>query len=207
MTDPRAQLVADGYDAMPDAWEAFRAQVKSDPRLEWLDELTRRTPDGSRVVELGCGNGTVETRELARRYQLTGVDLSEAQLRRARKAVPGAEFVCADLLSIEFEPESLGAVASFYVFNHVPRELLAGLFSRIRTWLRPDGHVLVALGCTDLPDWRGDWLGVPMFFSSYLPEKNTRIVETARLQVVRDEVVTIEEPEGPVSFQWILARR
>ena len=67
--------------------------------------------------------------------------------------------------------------------------------------------MLVALGCTDLPDWRGDWLGVPMFFSSYLPEKNTRIVETARLQVVRDEVVTIEEPEGPVSFQWMLARR
>ena len=207
MTDPRAQLVADGYDAMADSWEVFRVHLGDDPRLEWLEELTRRVPEGSSVVELGCGNGTLETKLLAERYELVGVDLSEEQLRRARLRVPEARFVHGDLLTIALEPESLDAVAAFYVFNHVPRELLAGLFARIRSWLRPGGYVLSALGCTDLAGWHGEWLGVPMFFSSYLPAENCALVEAAGLELVRDEVVTISEPDGPVPFHWILGRR
>jgi SAM-dependent methyltransferase len=207
VTDPRARLVADGYDTMHDAWEEFRARVHDDPRLEWLDELVARTPAGSAVVELGSGNGTVETQRLAERYELVAVDLSEEQLRRARLRVPGARFVHADLLTVGFEPESVDAVAAFYVFNHVPRELLAELFARIGSWLRPGGHVLATLGSIDLPGWHGSWLGVPMFFSSFTPDRNRQLIERAGLTLVRDEVVTIAEPDGPVPFHWILAQR
>ena len=32
MSDPRTRLVADGYDAMIDTWEAWATQVTDDPR-------------------------------------------------------------------------------------------------------------------------------------------------------------------------------
>ena len=67
------------------------------------------------------------------------------QARRARDAVPEAKFVQADFTTLELEPESFDAVVSFYAFNHVPRELLAPTFARIRRWLVPSGLPMMAL--------------------------------------------------------------
>ena len=206
MSDPRTQLVAAGYDAMAETWEDWSARITDDPRHDWLEKLIAVLPPDARVAELGCGNGTRETRELAARAQLTCVDLSEEQLRRARERVPEAEFVHGDLTTIEFDAGSLDAVAAFYVFNHVPRELLPALFERIHRWLRPGGHLLATLGASDLPDWHGEWLGVPMFFSGHSPEVNVRLLRDAGFELVREEPVTITEPEGAVTFHWVLAR-
>jgi len=207
VSDSRIQLVATGYDAMADTWEEWSARVADDPRREWLDALLAVLPDDAVVAELGCGNGTRETDELASRSRLTGVDLSEEQLRRARLRVPNAEFVRADLTTIEFGEASLDAVAAFYVLNHVPRELLPGLFAAIHRWLKPGGHFLASLGASDLEGWQGKWLGVPMFFSGHAPETNRSLLRDAGFALVRDEPVTIAEPEGRVTFHWVLARR
>jgi len=207
VSDPRTRLVAAGYDAMADTWEDWSARVTDDPRHEWLDELLAALPAQARVVELGCGNGTRETRELAACTRLIGVDLSEEQLRRARERVPNAEFVHGDLTTIEFDAGSLDAVASFYVFNHVPRELLAPLLTRIHSWLTSPGWLLAAFGTGDEAEWFGDFLGEPSFFSSFAPAVNTELVKDAGFMIEHDEVVSITEPEGPVQFQWILARR
>ena len=207
MSDRRTQLVAAGYDAMADTWEDWSARVVDDPRHAWLEELLAVLPADARVVELGCGNGTRETRALAQRAHLTGVDLSDEQLRRARDRVPAAEFVHGDLTTIEFDAGSLDAVAAFYVLNHVPRESLPGLFQRIHGWLRPGGHLLATLGAADVPAWEGEWLGVPMFFSGHPPETNARLLRDAGFVLVHEEPVTITEPEGAVTFHWVLARR
>ena len=206
MTDPRTELVARGYDTMIDTWEAWAAQIEEDPRDEWAADLATRLPEDARVLELGCGGGTIETQELAARFRLTGLDLSERQLERARQRVPQAEFVHGDLTAVEFPPASFDAVVAFYSFNHVPRELLAPVFSRIRRWLVPGGWFMAALGTGDIEAWTGDFLGAQTFFSSFPPATNTRLLRDAGLDVVRDEVVAIAEPEGPVRFQWILAR-
>jgi SAM-dependent methyltransferase len=205
MSDARTELVAAGYDAMADTWEDWSSRVTDDPRHEWLGELLAVLPPAARVVELGCGNGTRETRELAARTRLTGVDLSVEQLRRARERVPNAAFVHGDLTSIEFEAGSLDAVASFYVFNHVPRELLAPPLARIRSWLVSGGWLLAAFGTGDETEWFGDFLGAPSFFSSFPPTVNAELVRDAGFAVTRNEVVSITEPEGAVRFQWILA--
>ena len=53
----------------------------------------------------------------------------------------------------------------------------------------------------------GDWLGAPTFFSSFPPETNTRLVREAGFEILRDELVTFREPDGDVTFQWVLAMR
>jgi cyclopropane fatty-acyl-phospholipid synthase-like methyltransferase len=159
------------------------------------------------VLELGCGAGVATTQRLAERFRVVGVDVSAEQVRRARAAVPGAEFIQGDFTALELEAESFEAVVSFYAFNHVPRELLAPTFARIRTWLVPGGLLMTALGTTDLEGWTGEWLGAPTFFSSFPPETNTRLVRQAGFELLRDELVTFREPDGEVTFQWVLAKR
>ena len=210
MNDPRTQVVAEGYDAIGERFVGWRDRIVGDPRNRWAEELTSRLPDGASVLELGCGAGLPDTELLARRFRVTGVDISPEQVRRARANVAGANFVLADFTAPDFDPGVFDAVAAFYSFNHVPRDLLAGLFGRIRSWLVPEGLFLVALGTSDNEGWTGDFLGAPTFFSSYPPETNRRLLDEAGFERLLDEVVTFVEPEpepGEARFQWVLARR
>jgi SAM-dependent methyltransferase len=204
--DSRTQIVADGYDAIGETFAVWRELIVGDPREEWEAELASRLSDGARVLELGCGAGTVETRRLAQRFAVTGVDISPRQVERARATIPEAEFVCADFTELELPAGSLDAVVAFYTLNHVPRELLAPLLASVHDWLVPGGWLMVAFGTSDTPGWAGEWLGAETFFSSYPPDVNSELVRGAGFTIERDELVTFEEPEGPATFQWVLAR-
>jgi SAM-dependent methyltransferase len=206
VADPRTQIVADGYDVMGEAFAAWRERIVGDPRREWEDELAGLLAEGARVLELGCGGGTPETRRLAQRFAVTGVDISPRQVERAREAIPEAEFVCADFTELDLPRASFDGVVAFYVFNHVPRDLLGPLLAHIHGWLVPGGRLLTAFGVSDLEGWTGDWLGAPTFFSSFPPDVNSRLVQEAGFAIERDEVVTFVEPEGEARFQWVLAQ-
>ena len=48
-----------------------------------------------------------------------------------------------------------------------------------------------------------------MFFSSYPPETNRRLLTDAGFELLREETASIVEPEpdGETTWQWVLARR
>ena len=81
------------------------------------------------------------------------------------------------------------------------------MFRRIAGWLRPNGLFLAALGAQDSPDWVGEWLGAPMFFSSFDAAENRRLVSAAGFDLLIADVLETIEPGGPVPFLWVLARR
>ena len=207
MNDPRTALVGKGYDVIGETFVDWRDRIVGDPRRRWADELASRLPDGARVLELGCGVGVPDTQLLAERFRVTGVDISRKQIDRARANVPSASFLRADFTSLELDPGSFEAVAAFYSFNHVPRDLLSDLFRRIHSWLVPGGLFMTALGVSDTEGWIGDFLGAPTYFSSFPPETNRHLLRDADFDLLLDEVVTFLEPDGEASFQWVLARR
>jgi SAM-dependent methyltransferase len=204
--DPRTQIVSEGYDAIGETFAEWRERIVGDPRREWEQELSSRLHEGARVLELGCGSGSEETRRLAQRFAVTGVDISPRQVERARAAIPEATFTVADFTELDLRAGSYDAVVSFYVFNHVPRDLLAALLGRVHAWLSEGGWLLSAFGVSDLEGWTGNWLGAPTYFSSFPPEVNSRLVLEAGFTLERDEVVEFEEPEGRARFQWVLAQ-
>ena len=91
--DPRTDLVGRGYNAIGERFAEWRDRIVGDPRREWEAELVSRLPEGARVLELGCGAGVPDTQRLAKRFQVTGVDVSAEQVRRARASVPEAVFI------------------------------------------------------------------------------------------------------------------
>jgi cyclopropane fatty-acyl-phospholipid synthase-like methyltransferase len=207
MSDSRTRIVGDGYDVMADHFADWRNRIVDDPRDWWTEQLTMRVPAGARILELGCGAGVPDAKRLAERFDVTGVDISREQIARARANVPEADFMQADFTDLELEPASFDAVAAFYVLNHVPRDLLAALLARVHSWLVPGGYLLTTFGTSDTDSWVGEWLGTTMFFSSFPPETNSRLLTDAGFQLVLDELETMQEPEGEVEFQWVLAQR
>jgi SAM-dependent methyltransferase len=209
VNDPRTRIVGEGYDAMADEFATWRDRIVGDPRERWRGELGSRLPDGARVLELGCGNGIPDALELAEKFRVTGVDISAEQIARARQNVPTATFVQADLTAIDFDEGSFDAVAAFYSFNHVPRDLLVPLFARVHTWLVPGGLLLASFGTSDTESWVGEWLGTTMFFSSFPPATTSRLLGEAGFELLLDELVPMREPDEDeeAPFHWVLARR
>ena len=207
MRDDVKRVIETGYDAIADRFADWQREIRGSTRLERIEELLTLLPPRPDILELGVGAGVRSTRLLAERGRLTGVDLSAEQLRRARERVPGATLLHADFTELELEPESFDAVVAAYVLNHVPQEELAPLAVRVAGWLRPGGYFLGTFGANDNRGWTGEWLGVEMFFAGLPPDENRRLVETAGLEVLVDEIEVSIEPEGEARFQWLLARK
>ena len=195
-----------GYDELAPRFGEWGERIEGDPWERFLEELAGRLPNGARVLDLGCGNGT-KTARLARRFEVVGVDISEEQLRLARAQVPGATFLQADFAELDLPAESLDAVTAFYSIVHVPRGRHPDLFARIERWLRPGGHFLASLSHFGGPDRTEEWLGVEMFFSGFDAETNRRLVGEAGFELLADELVWMREPEGDAAFLWVLARK
>jgi SAM-dependent methyltransferase len=191
---------------MADRFAEWGARVEGDPRDRFLDELVGRIAPGGSVLDLGCGAGLPSTRRLAETFRVVGVDISEAQIARARRNVPAAELIRANVLDLDLPDASFDGVCALYSISHVPRSEHGRLFAMVRRWLRPGGVFLASLGVGDLPDWTGDWLGVPMFFSSHDADGNRRLLAEAGLDVVHDEVVSMREPEGEAGFLWVVCQ-
>jgi len=199
-------VVARGYDAAARRYLEWSALRPSEARLAYLRRASDLIPPGARVLELGCGAGVPMTAALADGRDVTGVDISAAQIALARRNVPTASFLQADLTTIDVPPASVDAVVAFYALTHVPRNEHAGLLGRIRSWLRPGGVFIASLGVEDDPGGiERDWLGADMYFSHFSARVNRRLVAAAGFTIERADVVQEPEDRHDARFLWIVA--
>ena len=203
--DPK-QIVAQGYDQVADAYAQLE-HTATWPRMRWLDKLLAVLPASAAVLDLGCGSGDPADIALAHQHQVTGVDISEAQIIKARQNVPSGTFLHADLGSISFPPASFDAVVSFYTLEHLPREEHAAIFGRLATWLRPGGYLLLGTEAAESAGSVGTWLGVPMFFSSYDPVTVQQLISDAGMVIQETAMERQTEQSHEIAYLWILAQK
>jgi cyclopropane fatty-acyl-phospholipid synthase-like methyltransferase len=201
-------LVRRGYDAISAAYRSDDGQPAPSSAEDvsryagWAAELADLLPVGATVADLGCGIGLPGTRALIeRRLRVIGIDFSEVQLARARRLVPAAGLVQADMTALHLRPASLDAVVSFYALIHVPLEDQRDLFPRIRSWLRRGGYLLAITGARR---WTGTdtYLGAEMFWDIADTATYLRWLTAARLEPLWHRYV----PEGDSGHSLILAR-
>jgi cyclopropane fatty-acyl-phospholipid synthase-like methyltransferase len=203
-----SRTVQAAYDELGSRFGEWMARLEGEPLERFLGELAERLPVGSAVLELGCGDART-TKQLAERFEVTGIDLSGEQLRLARASVPDVVFRQADMMELELPGDAYDAVTAFYSFMHVPREEHAELLARIFGWLRPGGLMLAPLSTIGGPDRVEQWLGVEMFFSGWDAETNRALVREAGFEVLVDEEIPMQEADSEyeTAFLWVLARK
>ena len=205
--DEHKRIVEEGYDAVAQRYSDW-AQREPRLRMQFVSKVFEFLATGSRVLELGCGSGRPVAQALAHRFQVTGMDISATQLTLARQHVPNANFVRADMSTVEFRPAAFDAVISLYSITHVPRVDHPGLLARIARWIKPGGYLLINMGAGDAPDSIDEeWLGVPMFFSHFDAETNQHLIRDAGFEILEAHVITEEEDSQQVKFLWVVARK
>lgn len=111
-----------------------------------LPPLLRLLPKGRRlrVLDLGCGNGSLTAQIAKQGHDVTGIDSSKTGVEHARASWPGVRFENHGFE--ELTPELFGGpfdvVVSLEVIEHVyrPRDLLR----TARSLLKPDGLLIVS---------------------------------------------------------------
>jgi cyclopropane fatty-acyl-phospholipid synthase-like methyltransferase len=175
--------------------------------LDALADLISFLPQGATVLDLGCGAGVPVTRWLTERgFAVTGVDVSARQLELARKNVPEATFLKADMAEVTFAPETFDAEVAFHSIIHVPRTDHQELLRNIHRWLEPRGVFLATMTVTDYEgrdeDWEG-W-GAPMAWSHYDRDANVGMLREAGFELHYAEPRTGVNKE---TWLWVLTRK
>ncbi|HET6848499.1 MAG TPA: class I SAM-dependent methyltransferase [Gaiellales bacterium] len=208
MTDETGRVIADGYDRVADAYAALESPADPWPRMRRVKDFIVGLPDGSRLLDLGCGNGLPATRELSELHEVTAVDISPEQAARARRNAPRAEVLCADVRDLNLPTAAFDAIVALYLIDNVPAREYEVLFRRLAGWLRPGGRLLLSAEPAEAEeDGLHTWLGVPMLINGVPVEMLTACVEAAGLEVLDLELEEQREGGRPITFAWVAARR
>lgn len=123
------------------AWPAKHAL-----NVKILDELLGEFGPAPRWIDIACGQGW-HFSQFPGRARMTGLDLSEAQLARARAATPDADFICGDMAETDFAPASFDLLTNFWggYCYLADREAIAALWRRVVGWIAPGGALYVEL--------------------------------------------------------------
>lgn len=135
-----------------------RAPIRDTESYEEKLRLTReRLRPESRVLELGCGTGTIALRHAPHAAHIRGFDFSSRMIdiargRAAEAGVSNVEFTVADVTSLEFEAGSWDMVMAHSVLHLLDDR--DALLRRIHGWLKPGGTLVTNTPClADGPGW------------------------------------------------------
>lgn len=106
--------------------------------LPTLWGLCAHLAPGSRLLDVGCGNGSVATEMQKRGFKVTGIDLAESGIRVARQSCPAGRFevLPADSKVLDnLRERPFDLTYSIEVIEHLydPRSFLAGCFAATRS--------------------------------------------------------------------------
>ena len=156
-----------------------------------LSLITERLTPGSSTLDVGCGAGVPVARHLAKTFSVTGIDVSSSMIALARKNVPSARFIHADVMEVEFPERSFDAIVSFYAIFHIPRQEHLNLFRRFVQWLRPGGLLLFTVARNDDgPGYTEDgFFGETMYWSNFGPSTYRKFLADTGFEIEREGIV------------------
>jgi ubiquinone/menaquinone biosynthesis C-methylase UbiE len=199
------KTVKEGYNTIADRYLAERTRDSQDVQL--LNEFMERLPARAKVLDAGCGAGIPISHMLSERFDVTGVDFSEAQIELARKNVPKAQFLCEDMTKLAFPDHSFDGITSYYAIIHIPREEHQSLLTNFYRMLKPGGFALLCLGAEHLiDDVDENFLGTRMYWSHYDTDTYLNMLTKCGFSIIWSKHVMDATCEG-AGHLFVLAQK
>lgn len=164
-------------------------QQRQGSRMEegWIARFSDLLPDRAEVLDLGCGSGEPVARALLDRgHRVTGADFAPGMLELARKAMPQATWVEADMRRLDLG-RCFDGIVAWHSFFHLTVAAQRQALPRILDLLRPGGVLMMTLG-TEEGEAHGHVDGQIVYHASLDQAEYCSILERAGV-VLRDFVV------------------
>ena len=182
------------YDHIAEQWQAnFRGQTYVDRVLGYVDLVLEALQPGAKVLDLGCGTGNPIAKYIVEKgFRVTGVDQSEKMLEIAKKAVPEAEFINSDMISVQLA-DGFGAAIAWDSVFHVERKHHSRIYHKLAKSLERGGRLLLSVGGSGADDFTSEMFGHTFFYSGHEPEVARKLLEAEGFEI---EVWEIDDPSS-----------
>ena len=157
MKNPK-DIVKTGYDQLSSHYRNYFEVSHKHEYTVWINDLLPLMDKNSRILELGCGDGLPIAQNLSTHYRYTGIDISPVQIQNAKRNVPHATFLTADMTEITYADDSFNCIIALYSIIHVPIDEQETLLRRIYDWLRPNGYFLCTVGNKEWTGTEKNWI-------------------------------------------------
>lgn len=106
----------------------------------WLDALG--AVPGMKALEIGCGGGMLchRVKEFVKDVDVTGIDLDEGHIARAKELFPECGFIVGNAAELQFPDGTFDLCFSHTVAEHIPHDAFFGEQLRV---LKPGGRISV----------------------------------------------------------------
>jgi SAM-dependent methyltransferase len=165
----------------------------------WLDDMTHRLPPAARILDLGCGMAEpVAAYLIGQGRKVTGVDAAPAMLALCRERFPDAEWIEADMRTLELG-RRFDAIVAWDSFFHLTPAEQRGMFGTFARHIAPGGMLLFTSG-PEAGEKTGELWDEPLYHASLSPAEYRRRLNECGFAVVRHKA---EDPDCGGHTVWL----
>lgn len=109
----------------------------------FIDQFLSRMPRDARILDAGCGPGSLVRYIKDKEYQCEGIDLSEEMLAVAHERVPEGEFTLMDMRHLQYADDTFDGLAAVYSLIHIPSAEVPSVLTEFNRVLKKHGLLLI----------------------------------------------------------------
>jgi len=194
---------AASYDRIADEWERVR---DASPVNACVVSLEKRLKKNASILDAGCGTGAPISFWLSSRgHRVTGIDISERMLRKARaRELGNAEFLRCGFLEYK-SVEPYDALIAFDSLFHIPPGRQRDIYPHAAELLKDGGYFLFTHGKKE-SRIEGEMFGTPFFYAALDAAEVRRLLEENGFEILEMTEDYAEETTGSRDL-FVLARK
>lgn len=138
------------HEGHPDLWPA------RERKATWVKKHSE-IPPGSKILDLGCGDGMLDVWLSRMGMEITAVDRNSNVIQKAFSIddTHKVKFIAADLKEVDFSAESFDVVIFIEASGLMSKEEELRIFKKVHSWLKPGGKFV--LDCPAIVEEKNSW--------------------------------------------------
>jgi SAM-dependent methyltransferase len=196
--DDLASRIIAHYERHASAWDADRRASGWNDR-PWHDRFVALLPEGSAVLDLGCGGGSPVASNLAAHgMRVTGVDSSQNLIALCRDRLPDQEWIVADMRRLQLG-RSFDGILAWDSFFHLAPDAQRAMFAIFAAHARR-GTILMFNTGPSFGEAIGNYRGDPLYHASLDHAEYRQLLAAHGFDVI--EQIT-EDPQAGGRTAWL----
>ena len=177
------ERIIDLYDQTAEAWDKARRGGLAPTEAPHLDAFGNMLAPGASVLDIGCGGGEpVAARLIRQGFAVTGIDSSQNLIALASARFPHAQWLVADMRSLNLGRRFDGLLA-WHSFFHLSAADQRAMFPIFAAHAAPGAHLVFTSGPM-AGEAIGEWQGEPLYHASLNPEDYRALLADNGFEVI-----------------------